>query len=158
MREAGTRLVGGSDCTVTTANPLLDVEVALRRVYPSRGDVSPFTAAQQLTLDEALAAYTIGSAYVNHLDGETGTIEVGKLAYLVMTGPRHPLAGRRVPGRCAGGGDLRRRQNRSSVQICQTRIPVNCYRSKSAPVPGARLARRPRTGKEGRGFDPAAAA
>jgi predicted amidohydrolase YtcJ len=31
-----------------------------------------------------VAAFTIGSAYANHLDGETGTLEVGKLADLVL--------------------------------------------------------------------------
>ena len=35
-------------------------------------------------LDAALRAFTIGSAFVNHLDAETGTIEVGKLADLVV--------------------------------------------------------------------------
>ena len=39
---------------------------------------------ERLTLDEALAAFTIGSAYVNHLDHETGTVEVGKRADLVI--------------------------------------------------------------------------
>ena len=29
-------------------------------------------------------AFTIGSAYVNHLDAETGTIEAGKLGNLVV--------------------------------------------------------------------------
>ena len=29
-------------------------------------------------------AFTIGSAYVNHLDADTGTLEVGKLADLVV--------------------------------------------------------------------------
>jgi predicted amidohydrolase YtcJ len=32
----------------------------------------------------AVRAYTAGSAYVNHLDRETGTIEVGKLADLAV--------------------------------------------------------------------------
>jgi predicted amidohydrolase YtcJ len=82
--DAGARLAGGSDWTVTTANPLLEMEVATRRVYPSTRDMAPFTPAQRLTLDEALAAFTIGSAYANHLDGETGTIEVGKMADLVL--------------------------------------------------------------------------
>ncbi|MBO0837892.1 MAG: amidohydrolase family protein, partial [Actinobacteria bacterium] len=37
------------------------------------------------------AAYTVGSAYVNHLDDETGTIEPGKLADLVVL-DRDPFA------------------------------------------------------------------
>jgi predicted amidohydrolase YtcJ len=47
-------------------------------------EAEPFLPSQSLSLGEALAAYTIGSAYVNHLDDETGTIEPGKLADLVV--------------------------------------------------------------------------
>lgn len=84
LRRAGARLAGGSDWTVTTANPLLEMEVAVRRVPPDARDADPFLPAERLSLDEALAAFTIGSAHVNHLDGSTGTIEVGKLADLVL--------------------------------------------------------------------------
>ena len=38
-----------------------------------------------------MAAYTAGSAYVNHLDGETGAIEPGMLADLVVL-DRDPFA------------------------------------------------------------------
>lgn len=84
LRRAGARLAGGSDWTVTTANPLLEMEVAIRRVAPDARGARPFLPGEALTLDEALAAFTIGSAYVNHLDAETGTIEVGKRADLVL--------------------------------------------------------------------------
>ena len=84
LRRAGARLAGGSDWTVTTANPLLEMEVAVRRVSPDARDAEPFLPNERLTLDEALAAFTIGTAYVNHLDHETGSIEVGKLADLVL--------------------------------------------------------------------------
>lgn len=39
---------------------------------------------ERLSLDEALAAFTIGTAHVNHLDAETGSIEIGKLADLAL--------------------------------------------------------------------------
>jgi len=84
LRDAGARLAGGSDWTVTTANPLLEMEVAVRRVSPDARDAEPFLPGERLTLDEALAAFTIGTAHVNHLDAETGTVEVGKLADLVL--------------------------------------------------------------------------
>ncbi len=35
---------------------------------------------ERLDLIDALAAFTTGSAYVNRLDGDTGTLEVGTLA------------------------------------------------------------------------------
>ena len=49
-----------------------------------------FLPGQRLDLGTALAAYTAGSAHVNHLD-ETGTIERGKLADLVVL-DRDPFA------------------------------------------------------------------
>lgn len=44
----------------------------------------PFYPEQALTLAQALTAYTAGSAWVNHLDDVTGTVEVGKYADLVV--------------------------------------------------------------------------
>jgi predicted amidohydrolase YtcJ len=84
LRRAGARLAGGSDWTVTTANPLLEIEVAVTRVDPGARDSEPFLPEERLTLDEALAAFTLGTAWVNHLDAETGSIEVGKQADLIV--------------------------------------------------------------------------
>jgi predicted amidohydrolase YtcJ len=84
LLRTGARLAGGSDWTVSTPNPLLEIEVAVTRVAPETRDLAPFIPGERLTLDEALRAFTSGSAYVNHLDADTGTIEVGKLADLVV--------------------------------------------------------------------------
>ncbi len=85
LRRAGAMLCMGSDWSVSTPDPLLEMEVAVERVADrSRGTRDPFLADERLTLDDALAAFTIGSAYVNHLDDETGTLEVGKLADLAV--------------------------------------------------------------------------
>jgi predicted amidohydrolase YtcJ len=80
----GARLAGGSDWPVTSANPMLEIEVAVTRISPSARSNRVFQPEERLTLDDALAAFTIGSAYVNHLDAETGSIEVGKLADLAL--------------------------------------------------------------------------
>ncbi len=85
LLDAGARLAMGSDWSVSTPNPLLEMEVAVTRVSDeSRGVRKPFLPEQRLTLAEAIRAFTAGSAYVNHLDTETGTIEVGKLADLAV--------------------------------------------------------------------------
>jgi predicted amidohydrolase YtcJ len=85
LLRSGARLAMGSDWGVSTPNPLLEMEVAVNRVAPeSRGRAEPFLPAERLTLDEAIRAFTLGSAYVNHLDRETGSIEVGKLADLAV--------------------------------------------------------------------------
>ena len=69
---------------MTTADPLQLLEVAVRRAYPTDRDTPPWRPDQRLDLDTALAAFTIGSAWVSRLEVDTGTIEVGKLADLVV--------------------------------------------------------------------------
>jgi predicted amidohydrolase YtcJ len=81
LLRAGARLAMGSDWSVSSPNPLEEIEVAVTRVAPeSRGRARPFLPDERLTLEEAIAAFTIGSAFVNHLDAETGSITIGKLA------------------------------------------------------------------------------
>jgi hypothetical protein len=84
LLRTGARLAGGSDWTVSTPNPLLEIEVAVTRVAPNTRHVASFLPDERLTLDAALRAFTSGSAYVNHLDADTGTVEVGKLADLIV--------------------------------------------------------------------------
>jgi predicted amidohydrolase YtcJ len=84
LRRAGAVLAFGSDWTVTTANPLPQIEVAVTRVSPDDRDADPLLPAEALDLGTALAAFTIGSAFVNFLERDTGSIEPGKLADLVL--------------------------------------------------------------------------
>jgi len=84
LRRAGAPIAFGSDWTVSTANPLLEIEVAVTRVSPQDRGAEPFLPEERLDLPTAIAAFTIGSAYVNHLDRETGSIEPGKLADLAV--------------------------------------------------------------------------
>jgi predicted amidohydrolase YtcJ len=84
LLDAGARMAGGSDWPVTTPNPLLEMEVAVTRTdTDNRGGPALFPE-ERLTLDQALTAFTIGSAYVNHCEEETGSIEVGKRADLAV--------------------------------------------------------------------------
>jgi predicted amidohydrolase YtcJ len=84
LLRAGARLAFGSDWTVSTANPLLELEVAVNRVDPDHRSDDAFYPAERLTLEQGLRAFTEGSAYVNHLDHVTGTLEVGRLADLAV--------------------------------------------------------------------------
>jgi predicted amidohydrolase YtcJ len=47
-------------------------------------DREVFLPDERLDLPTSLAAFTMGSAYVNHLDEQTGSIEVGKLADIAV--------------------------------------------------------------------------
>jgi predicted amidohydrolase YtcJ len=93
LLRSGARLAAGSDWAVSSANPLRAAHVAVNRTLPGAAGagVEPLLPEQRLSLGEALAAYTSGSAYVNHLD-ETGAIAVGKLADLVVL-DRDPFGG-----------------------------------------------------------------
>ncbi|MFJ6793437.1 amidohydrolase [Streptomyces sp. NPDC091268] len=99
LRRAGARLVAGSDWSVSSPDPLWGIHVAVNRTVPDqeRGPAAepcpPFFPEQALTLAEALTAYTAGSAWANHLDDVTGTVEEGKHADLVVLDRdpfRHP--------------------------------------------------------------------
>ena len=85
--------------------------IASRRTLGTSRRFFPTSAS---TLDAALRAFTIGSAYVNHLDAETGTIEVGKLADLVVLDREHSraeLPGRSATRRCARPSSRARRSS-----------------------------------------------
>jgi predicted amidohydrolase YtcJ len=93
LLRSGARLAAGSDWAVSSANPLRAIHVAVNRSLAGAtgAEAEPFLPGQSLDLAEAMGAYTAGSAYVNHLDGETGAIEPGMLADLVVL-DRDPFA------------------------------------------------------------------
>jgi predicted amidohydrolase YtcJ len=91
LQRAGATLAFGSDWSVSSPDPLEEMHVAVNRTepgnyaYASADDpMEPFLPDERIDLPSAVAAFTIGSAFVNHLDHETGSIEVGKLADLVV--------------------------------------------------------------------------
>jgi hypothetical protein len=84
LLRAGARLAFGSDWSVSTPDPLPQLEVAVTRISPETRDREPLVAQEAIDLPTALRTFTAGSAYVNFLDGETGTLEPGKLADLVV--------------------------------------------------------------------------
>ncbi|HJW20973.1 MAG TPA: amidohydrolase [Candidatus Limnocylindrales bacterium] len=84
LRRAGARIAGGSDWTVSTPNVPMQVEAAVNRVAPAQRGGEPFLPEQALDVLDALAAFTSGTAYVNHLDDETGSLELGKRADLAI--------------------------------------------------------------------------
>jgi predicted amidohydrolase YtcJ len=89
LQRSGARLAGGSDWPVSTPDPLQGIHVAVNRVLPEQ-DRDRFLPDQALDLRTALAAYTSGTAYVNHLD-DTGTLAPGMRADLVVL-DRDPFA------------------------------------------------------------------
>jgi predicted amidohydrolase YtcJ len=82
LLRSGATLAAGSDWPVSSADPLEGIHVAVNRVAPGSG-APVFLPEQRIDLTAAFAAYTAGSAYVNHLD-DTGSVRVGALADLVV--------------------------------------------------------------------------
>jgi predicted amidohydrolase YtcJ len=94
LHRAGARLVMGSDWPVSTPDPLAAIHTAVtRRAYgdPGRAGAEAFLPGQALDLATAFAAYTSGSAWVNHRD-EAGRLAPGAVADLVVL-DRDPFAG-----------------------------------------------------------------
>jgi predicted amidohydrolase YtcJ len=83
IRASGAVMAFGSDWPVTTPNVFQELEVAVRRVAPWARETPPWSPAQRLDLPAAIAAFTQGSAYVNH-DDDGGSLEAGKRADLVV--------------------------------------------------------------------------
>ncbi len=84
LRSAGTVLAGGSDWSVTTADPLQEIEVMVNRVDPHHRDNPPFLPEQRVPLAAAVAAFTSGTAYVNHDEHQSGVLTVGRRADLTV--------------------------------------------------------------------------
>jgi hypothetical protein len=84
VHRSGGMIAFGSDWSVSTANPFDEIETAITRMG-SRGETSePFLPQERIDLPLALAAFTINAAYVNTQEDETGSIEVGKYADLIV--------------------------------------------------------------------------
>ncbi|MEO1064125.1 MAG: amidohydrolase [Actinomycetota bacterium] len=79
--EAGIPLPGSSDRPVVQGAPLLGIHDLVNQTTASG---RPFNRHEALTVTEAIRAYTVGSAVAAFDEHRKGTVEVGKLADLVV--------------------------------------------------------------------------
>ncbi len=84
IHESGGMIVGGSDWAVSTMNPLVAIETAVRREDPDNLIQGVLNEDERMDLDEMLRAYTINAAYLMHQENTTGSVEVGKAADLIV--------------------------------------------------------------------------
>ncbi len=77
-------LAFGSDWTVAPIDPLLGVYAAVTRRTLDGKNPNGWVPEQKITVEEAVRAYTYGSAYAEFADGVKGAIAPGKLADLVI--------------------------------------------------------------------------
>jgi hypothetical protein len=81
LLEAGMVLPGSSDRPVVTGTPLLGIADMVNRRTASG---VPFNPGEAITAEEALYAYTRGSAYASHQEHTKGSIAPGLLADMVV--------------------------------------------------------------------------
>lgn len=72
LKAAGARITLSSDWDVSDLNPFVGLENAITRM------------PQEISLEEAVKAYTINAAYVMRQETKVGSIEVGKEADLIL--------------------------------------------------------------------------
>ena len=84
LLEAGATLAFGSDWYVAPLNPLLGIYAAATRRTLDDKNPNGWIPEQKITVEEAIKAYTFGSAYAEFQETVKGTITVGKLADLVI--------------------------------------------------------------------------
>jgi predicted amidohydrolase YtcJ len=76
LLKSGARIAMGSDWPVTTANPLHEIEVAVRRTPVEDPGAEVFLPEQRLDLATAIDAFTAGAAFANR-DGDSGALREG---------------------------------------------------------------------------------
>ncbi len=84
LMESGAVVVGGSDWSVSSLNPLDAIQVAITRRDVDAGEGPSWLPEQRVDLPRMLAAYTINAAYGTRAERETGSLETGKLADLIV--------------------------------------------------------------------------
>ena len=81
LRDHGMRLAFGSDCPVESPAVLPSIEVAHKRCSMAGQD---FYTEEALSLGDIFRAFTIGGAYASGEESIKGSIDVGKLADMVV--------------------------------------------------------------------------
>jgi len=82
--DNGVRLAFGTDWTVAPLNPMLGLYAAVTRATLDGKHPNGWIPEQKIKIEEAIEAYTMGSAYAEVQEKEKGSITAGKLADLVL--------------------------------------------------------------------------
>jgi predicted amidohydrolase YtcJ len=84
LLKAGARLAFGTDWDVEPLDPRLGLYAAVTREFTAGGPAGGWHPEEKLTLEQAIEAYTLGSAYAEFQEQVKGSITPGKLADLVV--------------------------------------------------------------------------
>lgn len=84
LLDTGAVLAFGSDWSVAPLDPVLGIYAAATRRTLDGKNPGGWVPEQKITVEEAVRAYTFGSAYAEFAENVKGSITPGKLADLVM--------------------------------------------------------------------------
>jgi predicted amidohydrolase YtcJ len=84
LLDSGAVLAFGSDWTVAPLNPMEGLKAAVTRQTLDGKHPAGWVPEQKISLEEAIRAYTVGSAYAEFQDQMKGSLTPGKLADLVL--------------------------------------------------------------------------
>jgi predicted amidohydrolase YtcJ len=84
LLDTGGVLAFGSDSPVAPLNPLFGIYAAVTRRTTDGKNPNGWLPEQKITVDEAVRAFTWGSAYAEFQNGEKGTLSVGMLADIII--------------------------------------------------------------------------
>ena len=84
LLDSGATLAFGTDWTVAPLDPVLSIYAAVTRRTLDGKNANGWVPEQKISVEEAVRAYTVGSAFAEFQENEKGTIAPGKLADLVM--------------------------------------------------------------------------
>jgi predicted amidohydrolase YtcJ len=84
LLDAGAKLAFGSDWSVVPVSPILGIDAAVNRRTLDGKNPKGWFPEQKITVQEAIEAYTLTAAYAIFAKKDRGSIEVGKLADMVV--------------------------------------------------------------------------
>ena len=84
FKQAGARIVWGSDWPVSTSDPFDSIEVAVLRSDPHVDGDKTWNPAEALSVDDMIRALTIEGAYITGEEDIRGSLEVGKQADFII--------------------------------------------------------------------------
>ena len=84
IADGGGHLAFGSDWPVVTLNPWEGIQTAVTRQTAEGTPEAGFVREQRLTVAQAVDGYTLGAAFAGRREKTEGSLEVGKLADLII--------------------------------------------------------------------------